>query len=532
MIRPRQFEARQYPSPPTVGGVATNTCLDATLDAVSRPRTGPAPIALGRGTLSCEQVALIATERWGVRLAADALPRPVANHAAAVELATRTPVYGRSTAVGALLAESVGDPEGAAEQLLRSHAGTAGNPLPNAAVRAMVAVRIEQIAAGASGLGAATVLALVDGLNDDRMPVIGRYHSVGTGDITALARLGLTLPAGSLDPGDAMALMSSNALSLGRGCLAVIDLERLLGAAVVVTALSFLARDGAAGALLAAAAGPFPGPQRVARALRRLCPGDAPAGRLQDQYGLRAAPQTLGIAFDAAAALRSTVTLLSNAAAENPLIQTGPPAAAIHHGGFHAVHLTAALDAAVLALARAMTGSRNRTAILLEPVPATASNGPVGRAFLAAGPPTASGLMVGEYVASAALAAIRAAAVPAGLQTAELSRGVEQDAGFAPQSVTQLEEALAASRVVAAVELVAAVRSVRMRRIIMPVALRPVWELCGLLPVDLADRDLTDDLQLAEEILPRLAAFAGTSGDDEADPAPGRPPHLTEDSTP
>ena len=90
--------------------------------------------------------------------------------------------------------------------------------------------------------------------------------------------------------------MSSNALTIGRAALAVVDLDRLLAAATVVTALTFLARDGAAGALHAQAAGPFPGPQRVARVLRRLGAGSRRAARLQDQYGLRAAPQTLGIA--------------------------------------------------------------------------------------------------------------------------------------------------------------------------------------------------------------------------------------------
>ena len=132
------------------------------------------------------------------------------------------------------------------------------------------------------------------------MPTIGRFNSLGTGDVAPLARLALTLPAGALDQGDGLALMSSNALTIGRAALAVVDLDRLLAAATVVTALTFLARDGAAGALHAQAAGPFPGPQRIARVLRRLGAGTRRAARLQDQYGLRAAPQTLGIAVDAA----------------------------------------------------------------------------------------------------------------------------------------------------------------------------------------------------------------------------------------
>ena len=165
----------------------------------------------------------------------------------------------------------------------------------------MTAVRIEQIAVGRSGLGPGTAAALVDLLNDNRMPTVGRFNSLGTGDVAPLARLALTLPDDALDPGDGLALMSSNALTIGRAALAVVDLDRLLAAATVVTALTYLARDGAAGALHAQAAGPFPGPQRIARVLRRLGAGSRVAARLQDQYGLRAAPQTLGIAVDGAA---------------------------------------------------------------------------------------------------------------------------------------------------------------------------------------------------------------------------------------
>ena len=287
--------------------------------------------------------------------------------------------------------------------------------------------------------------------------------------------------------------MSSNALTIGRAALAVVDLDRLLAAATVVTALTFLARDGAAGALHALAAGPFPGPRRVAATLRRLGAGSRRPARLQDQYGLRAAPQTLGIAVDGAATLRAVVTALAGAGLENPLVIASPQASVVHHGGFHAVHLTAALDDAALGLARAAVGSVNRLALLTEPPPTPAdplSADPLiagappldeARAFLAGGPATASGIMVLEYTAAAALGTVRAAAIPAATQTAGLSRGIEQDATYAPLAADQFADAIAAMRVLVAVELVAAARALRLRRLsgARPVdagvaALRPV----------------------------------------------------------
>jgi|GEM_PF-327576 len=525
-------------------------------------------IELGRGTLTCEQVALIARRGEPVRLAAGVAARLAAGHAAVLALAAAGPVYGRSTGVGALVrqrldqpldqpmdrpvplrpgqphdepgypAPSAGSPAedeaGPGDPLLHSHATTAGPALPADQVRAMTAVRIEQLAAGRSGLGPATATALVDTLNADRLPTVGRFHSLGTGDVAPLARLGVGLPPGAMEPGDALALMSSNALSIGRAALSVVDLDTVLSAATVVTALTFLARDGSPGALHPLAAGPFAGPRWVAAELRRLGAGSRPPARLQDQYGLRTAPQTLGVAVDAGSALRDVVTALARAGLENPLVLTGPPAEVVHHGGFHALHLTAALDGASSGLARAAVGSVNRLALLTEPVLPTAGRetalepqGPVAsavdaapepRLFLAGGPPAASGIMVLEYTAGAALGAVRAAAVPAAGQTVEASRGVEQDSTYAPLAADQLAEAIAATRVLVAVELVAAVRALRMRRGVPPVALEGVWQVCATLPGATEDRDLSEDVRLAEQLLDVLAPFVAGTGDDGEHP--------------
>ena len=88
---------------------------------------------------------------------------------------------------------------------------------------------------------------------------------------------------------------------------------------------------------------------------------------------------------------------------ENPLLLRDVAPSVVHHGGFHAVHLTAALDDAALALGRAAVGSINRLALLTEPPPGADPANPggpepeLGRPFLAGGPVTASGIMVLEY---------------------------------------------------------------------------------------------------------------------------------------
>jgi histidine ammonia-lyase len=125
--------------------------------------------------------------------------------------------------------------------------------------------------------------------------------------------------------------------------------------------------------------------------------------------------------------------------------------------------------------------------------------------------------MVLEYTAAAALGAVRAAAIPAATQTAGLSRGIEQDATYAPLAADQLADALAAMRVLVAVELVAATRAVRLRALPVPEPLAEVWRVCERLPADMNDRDLTDDVRDAEALLDLIAPFGAAAGHDTKD---------------
>lgn len=114
-----------------------------------------------------------------------------------------------------------------------------------------------------------------------------------------------------------------------------------------------------------------------------------------------------------------------------------------------------------------------------------------------------------EYVAAAAHGEIQQMAHPASLTTAVLSRGTEEDASFAPVAVAQLEKATDAFRVLAASELLIAVRLLRqcdVRPENLPTDnLRRVFYIASELPLDDADRELRTDLAHAQELLFALA---------------------------
>ncbi|MGV9451780.1 aromatic amino acid ammonia-lyase [Streptomyces sp. NPDC003635] len=464
-----------------------------------------------------------------VRLA-DGAARPVPEDAAmkratrswdaARQIAATGRVYGRSTGVGANRNEDVPTEAAAGHglRLLRSHAGGIGEELPARQVRAMLAVRANQLLAGGAGLRPTVVTALCEALESGAFPVVNEFGSVGTGDLAALAQVGLALAgehpwrgAGApepqpLDNNDALALISSNALTLGQAALALHELRGLIAATQVVAALSLLAVDGSHEPYAAPVheARPHRGTAEVARRMRELI-GAAdrptpPLGRIQDPYGFRCLPQIHGPAHDAADALEAVLAVEINAAAENPLIAVDD-LAAYHHGGFYQAQLALALDHFRLAVTQVARLSTSRLSTLNEPAYTRL------KPFLADQEPASSGVMILEYSAAAALGDLRAFSAPASLGHAVLSRGVEEQASFASLAARQTLRACGAYRLVVGCELVAAVRALRQRD------LRPepglpagrALELAeAVLDEDQADRPLTDDVSAAARLLDRF----------------------------
>jgi histidine ammonia-lyase len=497
--------------------------------------TADAPRAAGAGLvvldgigLGVEDVVRLADGAARAVPGTDAMKRVTESWDAARQIAATGRVYGRSTGVGANRNEPV-PTDAAAEhglRVLRSHAGAIGEELPARQVRAMLAVRANQLLAGGAGLRPTVITALCEALESGAHPVVNEFGSVGTGDIAALAQAGLALagehpwqgpgaPAKQpLDNNDALAFISSNALTLGQSALALHELRGLVQATQVVAALSLLAVDGSHEAYAAPvhAARPHRGSSEVARRMRELV-GAAdrptpPLGRIQDPYGFRCLPQIHGPALDAADALEEVVAIEINAAAENPLISP-EDMAAYHHGGFYQAQLALALDHFRLALTQVARLSTSRLSTLNEPAFTRL------RPFLADDEPAASGVMILEYAAGAALGDLRAFSAPASLGHAVLSRGVEEQASFASLAARQTARACRPYRLVVGCELVAAVRALRQRD------LRPDPELEvgralelaeAVLAEDQADRPLTDDVTAAAALLDRFTEIWRGSG--------------------
>ncbi len=465
--------------------------------------------------LDCGRIARAARFAEPVSLTSAAFERIAAAHRGAAEAAEHGPVYGRNTGVGANRDVRVDTESGGhGRRLLRSHAAAGGPPVPDEAVRAMLIVRINQIAVGGSGVSPETVRGLLRMLDSGALPTVRELGTVGTGDLTALAGAALTLlgerpssvawvPMASFPETDALPLISSNALTLARTALAVADLEPLVRAAAVTTALAVVASGANPEAFSpeAAETSRIRGAAAVARGLRELLgPALTAPARVQDPFGFRTAPQVQGVVVDALTDLAAFTGALTATAQENPLVVGAGSghARVVHHGGFHMAALTLRLDTLRLALAQSAPTLLGRLRALSDPAVTGLP------AFLATGPAGSSGTMILEYTAASAYGLLRSAAAPASLETAVMSRGTEDDASFAPLAVRQLVVATEALRPLLACELLAARRALTLRGSVLPPALRPVW---AALPAsdDTGDRDLQEDLDTAQRALPDLA---------------------------
>ncbi|MGH3090456.1 MAG: aromatic amino acid lyase, partial [Rubrobacteraceae bacterium] len=211
-------------------------------------------VVLDGASLTPEDVAGIVRDGLGVSLSSGAMGR----NEEACELNLKlleggARIYGVNTGVGSLRSVEIPSElrDDYQRRLLRSHALGAGEPVPDEVARAMIAVRANQLAAGGAGVRPDLIHALVDILNEGSVPEVRELGSLGTGDLTSLAEVGLTLlgerpfrdgrmrPSVSLGPRDGLMLMSSNAHAIGEAALCAVDLTRLTRSLEACAAISF-----------------------------------------------------------------------------------------------------------------------------------------------------------------------------------------------------------------------------------------------------------------------------------------------------
>jgi len=491
---------------------------------VSAPALDRSTITLRAGELHAADVRALVCEGARLALAPDA--RPAVDRAAEVVAsiaAQDTSVYGVNTGFGKLAQTRIPREKLADLQrnLVLSHACGVGAPLPRDVVRLILALKINSLARGYSGVRWTLVETLLACLERDVLPVIPGQGSVGaSGDLAPLAHLsaaligvgdvhanGARLPAAEalaqngialleLQAKEGLALLNGTQVSTALALRALIGAEDVLAASLVAGALSIEAALGSVrpfDARIHAVRG-HAAQSDVAAAVRGLIEGSEineshrDCGRVQDPYSLRCIPQVLGACLRT---LRDGAAVLideANAVSDNPLVfpETGE---VISGGNFHAEPVALVADALAVAIAEIGNISERRCALLVDP---TFSALP---AFLATDPGLESGYMIAQVTAAALASENKLLAHPASVDSIPTSAGQEDHVSMATHGARRLDDMLRNAASIVAIELLSAARGIAFRR-----PLRTSGALEAVLAEIAPDGGGTGDRYLAPEI--------------------------------
>src|ERR1700693_5448276 len=374
--------------------------------------------------------------------------------------------------------------------LLLSHAAGVGEPLSDAVVRLTLALKINSLARGHSGISLDVIDALQTLLAHQIYPVIPGQGSVGaSGDLAPLAHLsavllgvgevriqGVRVPAAEglkraglapirLRPKEGLALINGTQVSTALALAGLFGAENLWAAAVLAGAMSVDALKGSDV--------PFderiqqtrgqPGQIEAARLYRTLIAGSAirashlDCSRVQDPYSFRCQPQVMGACLDLIRNCAATLQIEANAVTDNPLLFV-EQREVLSGGNFHAEPVALAADTLALAIAEIGSLSERRTAVLVDP---KMSGLPP---FLVENSGLNSGFMLAQVTAAGLVSENKALASPGSVDTIPTSANQEDHVSMATHAARRLTCMLDNAAAVVGIELLAAAQGIEFHR--------------------------------------------------------------------
>ena len=336
-------------------------------------------IVIGEKRLTIEDIVAIAFRKKTVRLSckpefekkiqagADFLDKSIVEHGG---------IYGVTTGLGDSCTKNV-PPEKYNElplRLTRYHGCGMGAYFDEPTTRAIIAIRMNTLACGYSGVSMSLLRGMEALLIHDILPLIPQEGSVGaSGDLTPLSYVAgaiigernvryegrvvnsaevfrqLGIPLVTLRPKEGLAIMNGTGAMNAIACLAYSRAEYLADLACRITAMDSIALKGNAYHFSERLFEMKPHPGLIASAKKiRMDLGNASSvgvvpERIQDFYSIRCAPHVIGVFYEASPLFRSIIETEMNSANDNPLID--PQTHSILHGGhFYGGHIAFVMD--------------------------------------------------------------------------------------------------------------------------------------------------------------------------------------------
>ncbi len=262
-------------------------------------------------------------------------------------------IYGINTGFGALYDKRISREDlGKLQQnLVMSHACGTGDEIPVEIVKIMILLKIQSLSYGHSGVQLSTVDRLIDFFNNDILPIVYQYGSLGaSGDLAPLAHMSLPMlglgelifkgermsgedllkkmkwePIG-LKSKEGLALLNGTQFMSAHGVYLTLKVWKLSQLADVISAVSLDAFDGRIE--------PFHdsvhqirhhlGQIKTARRMRYILEGseliNRPKIHVQDPYSFRCIPQVHGASKDSINYVSYVFNNEINAVTDNPTI--------------------------------------------------------------------------------------------------------------------------------------------------------------------------------------------------------------------
>jgi histidine ammonia-lyase len=327
------------------------------------------------------------------------------------EVAARRIIYGVNTSFGPMCNKIIEDAEIEALQvnLIRSHAAGLGDPLKPYVAQAVLAVRLNTLVKGYSGVRVELLDFMKDLVNRGIAPYIPECGSVGaSGDLIHLAHLALTIIGEGksyyqgrlyqtrelfeelgIEPmvlsfKEGIALMNGTSAMTALAAFALFGARKLLRVSCVTGALALEVFGGIDDAFDEDLhlVKPHPGQLAVAQTIRNLYAGsrnitlrkdmheqirghetEGPvyetSVNVQDVYSIRCTPQILAPVLEAIEGAVRTVETEANSSNDNPII-IPEKRKVIHGGNFHGQSIGFAMDSLCMAMATLCTLSERR----------------------------------------------------------------------------------------------------------------------------------------------------------------------------
>nr|CAH0110139.1 unnamed protein product [Daphnia galeata] len=420
------------------------------------------------------------------------------------------------------------------ENLIRSHSAGVGQPLTLERVRMLMALRINTLAKGYSGISIKTLNQVINAFNSSCLPWVPEQGTVGaSGDLAPLSHLALgmigegkmwshrtgwtdakyCLESNGLEPiklgaKEGLALINGTQMITALGAEAVDRCELIAKQADVVAALSLEVLKGSSRAFDSDVhqLRPHTGQINVARRLRSLLHSEAyPSAiaeshrfcdRVQDAYTLRCCPQVHGIVHDTIEFVHKIIKTEMNSATDNPLVlpERGE---IISAGNFHGEYPAKALDYLAIGVHELASMSERRIERLVNPV---LSELP---AFLVREGGLNSGFMIAHCTAASLVSENKVLCHPSSIDSLSTSAGTEDHVSMGGFSARKALQVVTNVERVIAIELLAACQAIEfLRPLKTTVPLEEVYRTVRAVvrPWD-KDRYMAPDIEAATNLL-------------------------------